>query len=110
MEGCASHLCPPYRGTGGKACGGAALPRRASPANFASLVRVPLRFAKGRYVRWPPPLSFGHFPRRAGESGPPFRPEHTPAFASLRVPFRSAKGDCLGFPSIRVRVYDAVRF
>ncbi len=39
---------------------------------------------------WPwlfcaPPLSFGHFPRGAGEPG---RPGHTPAFASLRVPFR----------------------
>ncbi len=44
-----------------------------------------------------PPLSFGHFPRGAGETLPPVRPGHTPAFMcrslGLRVPFRGAKGD-----------------
>ena len=31
-----------------------------------------------------PPLSFGHFPRTAGETLPPIRPGHTP-LASLRL-------------------------
>ncbi len=80
----------------------------------------------GRGVAVAPPLSFGHFPRAAGETRPhvragrprgiaatrrgrapfvlrtfppragatrPVRVGHTPAFASLRVPFRPAKGD-----------------
>ena len=47
---------------------------------------------------WPwlfcaPPLSFGHFLREPGGTLQPLRPGHTPAFASLRVPFRCAKGD-----------------
>ncbi len=44
-----------------------------------------------------PPLSFGHFPRAAGETRPGTAPGHTPAFLcrslGLRVPFRGAKGD-----------------
>ena len=39
------------------------------------------------------PLSFRTFPQRAGATMPHVCLGHIPAFASLRVPFRWAKGD-----------------
>ena len=45
--------------------------------------------------RWPPPEGGGLGPLRSREGDASVRPlpRHTPAFASLRVPFRFSKGD-----------------